>query len=197
MKGPRVVVALTVALLALAGLQLAVWGAGEDGVRVLVRSSARSSVLLFALAFTASSLRAFWQNGTTKWLLANRRYLGISYAVSHAIHLLALVALYRVSSDFKGSLNAVTLVGGGIAYAFTAAMALTSNDASVAALGHERWRRLHTVGGWYIWIIFAQSYLPRAFLYPAYVPAGLVVLAVPALRLARRFRLGARQPESV
>ncbi len=196
MKGPRVAVVTSLALAALAGLQLAVWGAGEEGIRVLVRSSARSSVLLFALAFTASSLRTFWQNGATKWLLANRRYLGISYAVSHAIHLLALVALYDASSEFATALSPITVVGGGIAYAFTAAMALTSSDAAVAALGRRRWSLLHTVGGWYIWIIFAQSYLPRAFLYPAYLPAALVVLAVPALRFARRLRRGVSRPQA-
>ena len=195
-RGPRVAVVLSLALAALAGLQLAVWGSGEEGIRVLVRSSARSSVLLFSLAFTASSARVLWQNGVTKWLLANRRYLGLSYAASHAIHLLALIALYPASDDFRTSLNAVTLVGGGIAYAFTAAMAATSNDASVAALGRRRWTLLHTVGGWFIWFVFAQSYLPRAFLYPAYLPAAGVVLAVPALRGARRMRRRATQAQA-
>lgn len=196
MRGWRLTVWISLVLLALAGLQLATWGPGEPGIRVVVRSSARSSVLLFALAFSASSLRALWQSPSSRWLLANRRYLGVSYAASHALHAGALAALYGTSSEFAGSLQPVTVIGGGLAYAFTAAMALTSSDAAVRRLGRARWRRLHLVGSWYIWIIFAQSYLPRAVAEPAYTPAALVVLAVPALRFAARARRRLRQPQA-
>jgi DMSO/TMAO reductase YedYZ heme-binding membrane subunit len=188
LRGWTLTLAVSAALVALAALQLAWFGPGEEGIRVIVRSSARSSIALFALAFTASSLRSLWRAPATAWLLANRRYVGVSYAVSHAIHLLALVALYPVSERFASDLAAATLVGGGIAYAFTFAMAATSSDAAVRALGRRRWRLLHRIGGWYIWIIFAQSYLPRAFMDAAYAPVALLVLAVPALRIAARAR---------
>jgi DMSO/TMAO reductase YedYZ heme-binding membrane subunit len=194
MKGWKLTIWISLGLVVLTGLQLAVWGSGEEGIRVLVRSSARSSVVLFALAFSASALRSLWQTNGSKWLLANRRYVGVSYAVSHALHAAALFALYDVSSEFAESLNAVTLVGGGLAYVFTLAMAVTSNDAAVRALGRQGWRRLHLVGGWYIWIIFAQSYLPRAVMDPVYLPAGAIVLAVPALRIAARARRRAALP---
>jgi len=188
MKGWRLTTAASCALGALFALQLVFWGADEEGIRVVVRASARTSIVLFSLAFGASSAWAFWRNGATKWLLANRRYVGVSYAVSHAFHALALVALYQASAEFRADLNIVTLGGGGLAYAFTLAMALTSTDAAVAALGRRRWHLLHTVGGWYIWVIFAQSYLPRAIEMPSYLPAGALVLAVAAARLARRVR---------
>lgn len=196
LKGWKLTIGISLALLVLGGLQLALWGAGEDGIRVVVRSSARSSLLLFVLAFTASSLRALWRSEASRWLLANRRYLGVSYAASHALHAGALAALYHASSEFAGSLDAVTLIGGGLAYVFTAAMAASSSDAAVRRLGRGRWRRLHLVGGWYIWIIFAQSYLPRAAAEPAYWPAALGVLAVPALRFSARTRRRIRQPQA-
>ena len=185
MKGWRLTIALGIGLLALTALELAVWGTAEEGIRVVVRSTARSSILLFALAFTASSLRALWHHPASAWLLANRRYIGVSYAVSHVFHAAARVALYPASPEFATSLNPVTLVGGGIAYAFTLAMAATSNDAAVAALGRRRCRRLHWIGGWYIWLIFAQSYLPRAAMSIAYLPAGLLVIAILGLRIVR------------
>lgn len=196
MKGWRITIAVSVALAALTALQLAVWGTGEEGTRVLVRSSARSSLLLFALAFSASGLRTLWRVDATKWLLAHRRYVGVSYAVSHALHAAALVVLHRQSIEFAGSLNAATLVGGGLAYAFTAAMAFTSSDAAVRALGRRRWRQLHLVGGWTIWAIFAQSYLPRAAMEPSYLPAALAVLAVPAIRSLAYLRRRAAQPQA-
>lgn len=188
MKGWRLTLAVSSSLLILFGALLAAYGSGEEGIRVVVRASARTSVLLFAMAFGASSLRALWQNDATKWLLANRRFLGASYAASHVFHAVALAALYPASAEFRDSLNAVLLVGGGGAYVFTLAMAFTSNDASVAALGRPRWQKLHTIGGWYIWAIFAQSYLPRAATTPAYIPVALLVLAIPAARLASHSR---------
>jgi DMSO/TMAO reductase YedYZ heme-binding membrane subunit len=55
----------------------------------------------------------------------------------------------------------VTLIGGGGAYVLLAAMVATSNDASVRALGIRTWKRLHTVGLYWLWFIFAFSYLGR------------------------------------
>jgi len=178
----KLVCIITLALVALFAGQLGVWGAGEEGLRVVIRSTARTSILLFAAAFTASSLVAVTRSAWAKSLLRNRRALGVGYAISHAIHAAALGMLYGESTEFVESLDAVTIGGGGLAYVFTAAMALTSNDGAVAALGRRRWRLLHLVGGWYIWIIFAQSYLPRAVADPTYVPAAAIVLAVPVLR---------------
>ncbi|MFP8874680.1 MAG: hypothetical protein VCB42_09170, partial [Myxococcota bacterium] len=73
-------------------------------------------------------------------------------------------------------------------YAFMFAMAATSNDASVRRLGAWRWRMLHTAGGWYIWFIFAFTYLPLVLADPQYAPFGVLILAVPVLRIARRWQ---------
>lgn len=188
MRRWNLTIAASLGLLVLTAAQLAIWGTDEEGIRVVVRSTARSSIVLFVLAFGASSLRTLWRTPVSAWILANRRYIGVSYAASHILHAVALVGLGQVSAEFVKGLNAVTLVGGGTAYVFTVAMAATSNDASVAALGRSRWRMLHLIGGWYIWIIFAQSYLPRAATMPSYWPAGVLVMAVPALRTARYLR---------
>lgn len=182
MQGWKLAFSLSAALIGLTALQLLVWGGDEPGIRVVVRSTARTSVVLFGLAFAASSLHVLSRGAATRWILANRRYLGVSYAASHALHALALLALARASTEFASSVDTLTLVGGGLAYAFTFAMAVTSNDASVAALGRRRWRLLHLVGGWYIWIIFAQSYLPRAAESAGYLPAAVIVLSIPAAR---------------
>ncbi len=194
MKGWNLTILISLGLLGLTAAQIAVWGTDEEGIRVVVRSTARSSVVLFALAFSASALRSLLHTDTTAWILANRRYLGVSYAASHVLHAAALVALFDASDEFAGSLDLVTLLGGGLAYVFTLAMAATSSDRAVRALGRTSWRRLHLIGGWYIWIIFAQSYLPRAAMDVAYLPAGLIVLAVPVLRITARARRRARSP---
>jgi sulfoxide reductase heme-binding subunit YedZ len=188
MRGWKLTIVISAGLLVMFALQLAYYGIDEDGLRVVVRATARTSVLLFAMAFGASSSRTFWRSDITKWMLANRRYIGVSYAVSHFIHATALVALYPTSVAFREELSVVTLAGGGLAYAFTLAMAVTSNDAAVAALGRSRWRLLHTIGGWYIWAIFAQSYIGRAVTLPEYIPAAAFIFGVAGIRLASRTR---------
>lgn len=161
----------------------------EESLRAVVRLTAQTSVVLFCAVFAASSLRALWRHPVSAWLLRNRRYLGVTFAFSHLVHLVALVALAFVVPGFAGSLGAVTLVFGGFAYVLIVAMAATSNDRAVAAIGRPAWQRLHRFGAYYLWILFAQSYLPRALdKSPWYwLPAGLLLAAL-GLRLVAWWR---------
>jgi DMSO/TMAO reductase YedYZ heme-binding membrane subunit len=183
-----VVVAVASAVLALlTASTLAMMGTGEDGVGAVIRLTARTSVLLFTAAFTASALRRLWPTPATRWLLRRRRQVGLSFAVSHGLHLAAIVTLATRWPDvFWPKRSVVTLVFGGIAYVFILLMAVTSNDASVRALGGKRWGLLHTVGAYWIWTIFFVSYVPRALTSPAYVPLALLVVAALGLRLIAR-----------
>jgi methionine sulfoxide reductase heme-binding subunit len=184
------------AIAAMTGAILAVAGPGEEGIRVVIRATARTSVVLFGLAFAASSLRRLWPNDVTRWLLANRRYLGVSFAVSHVTHLLALFALADWSlATFVTKAFPTTLVLGGIGYLFLAAMTATSFDRTAAWLGPRRWQRLHAIGGWYLWFIFFATLAPRVATSLAYALPVLWLLAVLALRLrARRARVPAFAP---
>ncbi len=164
--------------------ELAVFGATEEGIRQVVRTSAQTSLTLFVTAFSASSLFQLWRTPMTRWLLANRRYIGVSFGVSHYAHLAALIALGRVSATFVESLNPATIVGGGMAYVFLTAMVATSFDRTAALLGPIWWGRLHKVGSYYIWGIFFQSYLPRLLMTSVfYAPAVGLLLAGLSLRL--------------
>ncbi len=168
---------------AMAAFLLLVGPFDQAAVRRLVRASAQTSVLLFSTAFVASSLAAFFPGVTTRWLLRHRRQVGVSFAFSHAIHLLALVLLADFfPHPFIDDLSLLGLVGGGTSYGFIFVMAATSNDRAVAWLGPRRWHLLHLIGGWTIWVIFLQSYLPLALLDPRYAPLGLLVIAAAAMR---------------
>jgi hypothetical protein len=170
-------------VLALCAAALAIAGGGEAGWRAVIRLSAKTSLLLFTAAFVASSARVLWRTELTRWLLANRRYVGVSFAASHAIHLAAIVTLLRVAPDFQ--INSATLIAGGLAYVFLAAMTATSFDRSAAWLGARRWRLLHKTGMYYCWFIFFISYAPRALMEsPWYAPLVLVLLSALLLRWA-------------
>ena len=164
-------------------------GPSEDGVRAVVRNSARSSVILFLLAFSASSLHWFFQKNWTAWLLRNRRYIGVSFAVSHFYHLLVLIALaVWFPHPFLDKISLISVLGGGLAYLFIAAMSATSFDQTRQWLGIKRWKQLHTIGSYYIWFIFAQSYFPRAIEEVFFVPFSAALIVVMLLRILRAFQ---------
>ncbi len=185
MNGWPIVAWSTLAVTAIVAAILALVGTDEPGLRMAIRATARTSVVFFTLAFAASSLRRRWPNAVTAWLLRNRRQLGVSFASSHAIHLLAILALCGWTwSGLVERTPTVTLVGGGIAYVFIALMTATSFDATAAWLGPRRWRRLHTVGAYYNWAIFALNFFVLAFMSPVYWPFAALLAGAMAVRLA-------------
>ncbi len=138
-------------------LLLALAGVEEAGVRMWIRATARASVALFLLAFVARPLRRFWRSRTSAWLVANRRYLGVSAALAQALHGVALVWFFRAFASAEDTPDTQTLIGGGLAFALYFAMALSSSDAAVAALGRRAWKALHSVGAYWVWFVFALT----------------------------------------
>jgi methionine sulfoxide reductase heme-binding subunit len=167
-----------------------------ETVRRVIRLTARFSIALFLLAFTAAAAWRFWPNAWTRWQRQNRRYLGVSFAVSHFTHLGAIAALGRVApAELAADANAITWIFGGLAYVFIAAMTFTSFDRTAQMLGPRAWMILHTTGSYYVWLIFANSYIARAVMSPEYIPLALVVVLALALRIAARVsRSRAQQP---
>eukprot|EP01035_Chromulina_nebulosa_P035093 gene35093-47158_t len=130
-----------------------------EGVRMVVRFTARSSLLLFCLAFAASSLARLWPAAGTHWLRRNRRYIGVSFAISHGIHAAAIIAFAVMAPAlFMEATSPASFVFGSIGYAFIIAMTVTSFDRTAAMLGPRAWRILHTSGIYYLWVQFMISF---------------------------------------
>ena len=180
MNGWPIVGWAALVVVAASAATLGVHGAGEEGLRAVIRVTARTSFVLFVAAFAASALARRWPGGLTRWLLANRRQVGVSFAVSHLVHLVAILALTRYAVLFDEPAVIIAVLG----YVAIAAMTVTSFDRTAAWLGPRRWRRLHLTAGWFIWGVFMASYLPRTILEsPAYAPFVVVLLAVLVLRV--------------
>jgi len=155
-----------------------------DGIRLVIRITARSSLLLFGLAFTASALHHLWPCRFTQWLRANRRYVGVAFAASHAVHLAAIAAFARSApAVFAESGDFRSRILGTVAYGFIVAMALTSSDAAMKFVGMRGWRVLHTAGAYYIWLIFFLAHLKRTPISSNYWIGVTLLLAMMALRL--------------
>ncbi len=181
-EGGRLLILLMAMLLVMSAIVLAIAGSGVDGTRMLIRASARSSLLLFVAAFTASAIVRLRSTPATRWTIRNRRWLGLGFAFSHLIHLLAILWLFGAYGDRTPPPPIPTLVGGGIAYIFIALLAATSFDGAVRKLGAKNWQRLHKAGVWYIWLIFMVSYGGRAAIDPMYIPPALLLIAAAAVR---------------
>lgn len=161
-----------------------------EAVRLVIRLTARISLALFLAAFLASTLAPLWPGSVTRWMVANRRVLGLGFAWSHLIHASALVILYRADSALFWTLtNPVSVTGGSIAYVFIAALAFTSFDGAVRALGPQRWQSLHSTGIWIIWLVFLISNAKRIPLNLGYaLPTAILIAALLVRLYARRVR---------
>jgi sulfoxide reductase heme-binding subunit YedZ len=177
-----VVAVCALAVLAVSWSAFASQPAAVDGVRMVIRATARCSLLLFCLAFGASALHQRWPGRWTHWLLQRRRGFGLGFAFSHGVHALAIASLAQVDRTvFDTLVNTQMLVLGGLGYVFIAAMAATSNDAAQRWLGARRWAGLHRVGGWYLALGFLSGFGKRAAADP--VAAAFLALMVAVLLL--------------
>jgi methionine sulfoxide reductase heme-binding subunit len=194
MNGWRLTGVLSLLLSAMALYLLSVEGWGAEGIRLVIRATARSSLVLFVLAFAATAMVELLPSEATRWQRRNRRYLGVSFAVSHLIHLLAIFVLASIDQALFWKLtNINTIVLAGTAYLFIAAMAATSFDRTAGWLGPRKWRRLHLLGGWYIWISFAVAVGKRVPIDRFYWPMAALVLAAGLVRLVAMWRRSRRR----
>jgi hypothetical protein len=176
----------TLAIATILALILLFNGVDEESMRIAIRATARTSCILFVSAFLASSLRKIWSNQLSIWLQKNRRYLGVSFAVSHGFHALAIIGLAIVTPH-----TAVhTDHGGNLGYLFIIAMTATSFDRTARLLSPNAWKILHTVGLYYLWLALTYAFSLRLidnrsmFIYLPFVM--LLVLAMIVRIIASR-----------
>ena len=81
---------------------------GLEELRAVIRATALTSAVPFLLVYVASPWLRLRPSPVSRWLVTNRRYLGLSVAASHLWHLLAIIALVRTAPAFE--ISPVTLV---------------------------------------------------------------------------------------
>ena len=192
LEGGRLLAALTLSLVVLSLWIASMRQFEVEGVRMVIRFTARSSLLLFCLAFSAAALARLWPNGWTRWQRRNRRYLGLSFAASHAIHAIAIIAFAKMDPvGFADVTSPASYIFGGIGYAVIIAMSATSFDRAAALVGPRAWRMLHLAGGYYLCLQFMVSFgkrVPAMPLYVAFLIPLLIVLALRMIAMARHPR---------
>jgi DMSO/TMAO reductase YedYZ heme-binding membrane subunit len=169
---------------------------GEDpteAARLAARYSARVSFLLFLPVYVASAWHRLARSAASRFVVEQRRALGLAFATAHTVHLGALVAFQVLAAERP---DLPTVVVGGGAYLAMFAMAATSHDAALRRLG-RRWRTLHRIGLHWLWFVFAFSYTGRlAAGQPFFAPFAALAFAGLAARVAawRSARRRAQSP---
>lgn len=156
-----IVGSVTVIILGIVMAKLFAAGISDESLRVCLRITAQTSLLLFLATFIASPVYRLKKSEVSKWLMRHRRYLGISFGVSHSIHLglilWLLIGFYQ--SDWLSLAPLSSLITGGLGYGFIFAMLITSNNAAIKKLGYINWKRLHTCGMYVLFAVFTLTYM--------------------------------------
>lgn len=157
---------------------------GKDAMEqaiYMTRGTARVGLPLVLMIYTAPAFYKLWQNQWTRWLMQNRRSLGLSFALSHTVHLLAIFNYLRLPGSVPAAPHEIA------GYVLIYAMAFSSNSYSIKALG-TWWKRLHAVGIQLIFVTYLIGYA-SSLAEPERRPLGVVV--VPLLVAALGIRLAA------
>jgi methionine sulfoxide reductase heme-binding subunit len=185
LKGWQILWATAIVSAVMLGLIASIDGLTEASVRVAIRGTARGSCLLFLMAFVAAPLHQLWRTDLSQWLVQNRRFLGLSMAISHGFHGLTLGALHIVTQGQHPQINPLAILG----YVFLTAMAITSFQSTAKAIGRRAWRILHTAGMHYFWLAFLMEFALRAMSNWIYFGLTTLVLLVMVVRLWPRSKI--------
>ncbi|MCW5805150.1 MAG: ferric reductase-like transmembrane domain-containing protein [Deltaproteobacteria bacterium] len=188
MTGPRLLAALALAIGVMCAAIVALVAPWDVAAHAVVRWTARVSLVLFAAAYAARPLVQLRPTPLAKWLVRERKWLGLAFATSHAAHLAGIIAI--ASPDFGAFLRAQPPTNAIAAATFLLlfAMAFTSIDAVKARMSARRWKLLHRTGMHFAWISFAATYTGAVASSPVYAVPAAVILGVGALRGAAFLR---------
>ena len=170
--GWRLFGALAAAVIALCAAILALHPDPVQATRLVIRVTAYTSFVPFLLAFVASSAATLAPGGFTRELMRERRYLGLSFAFSHLVHLIAIFSYGAMNPAFWPSRSVAVNTPGTIGYVFIALLTTTSFRYFARHISGQAWKRLHTAGVWVIAAVYALSFIKR-------IPSVSVLYAIP------------------
>ena len=184
MTGPRLLLLATLAVSGMCiGLILSL-PAGPVAAGAVIRWTARTSLVFFTLAYVARPLVTLRPSPAAKWLLAERKWLGLSFAMSHAWHFAGIAWL--ASPDVGAFIRAqkpTTAVAAAV-FVLLAAMTVTSIESVKRAMSKKLWKRLHWTGMQLAWVAFASTYVGAIGAHPLYIVPAAIVLSIAGMRIA-------------
>jgi methionine sulfoxide reductase heme-binding subunit len=156
----------------------------EAAIHLFLRSTARTTFVLFALAFTGPALRELLPGSFSVWLARKRDWFLLAMAASHTLHLAAIIALFQTIGWAK--LRMIVVVGGGILYLLIYSLAVNAfsrlRDGQAGFLiGGVK---MEAVALYVLWLVFGAAFIPRMLSgWPVYSLLGSAALAAFAIRI--------------
>lgn len=164
-----------------------------NSLKTAIRATARFSFILFIITFTASGLLTLVPAPLTKYILRNRKWLGLAFAFSHFVHAVLIFSLACASDDYRSSFSAFDNASGFVGYAFLVLMTITSFKPTRRFVGERNWRILHTSGMWiFAYIFWKTNYdlLPQSALYVVCLNLMSCAIAVQLIaKIARHIKV--------
>jgi len=152
--------------------------ASAEGVSSLIQLSVRCAAPLLFLTFAASSLQVVFPGSFSRWLLRNRKFVGLCFAAAMAWQAIFIVWLTTIHKDYY--VNEVyvlsDVIEGLIGYTFLVAMVLTSFKFGRSRLSPRQWRLLHKGGIYWLWYYAWSVYWFNLFYYPVEYSTSPVLL---------------------
>ena len=151
-------------VIAMMGIELS----SGEAVSSMIQLSVRCAVPWLYVVFAASSIQILFPGHLSRWLLRNRKYIGLSFAAAMAWQLLFIVWLTAVYSDYYIEEVYVLrdAIEGVVGYLFLFAMTITSFRFGRKHLNARQWKLLHKSGIYFIWAYAFSVYWWALFFYP-------------------------------
>ena len=138
-----------------------------SGVSAMLQLSVQLAVPWLYLAFAASSLAVLVPGKASRWLLRNRRMVGLSFAAGMAWQLLFILWLvfghrqYYLEHAYSPYDLAEQVPG----YIVLIAMTVTSFGPGRRLLSPRQWRVLHKGGIYFLWAVVWSTYWFELYYY--------------------------------
>ncbi|MEM9055874.1 MAG: hypothetical protein AAGD86_00265 [Pseudomonadota bacterium] len=168
----------------------------------LISYSVRWAVPFIYVVLASSALNTLAPGAVPAWLLRNRKQLGLCFAVAMAwqglfIYLMSTAhrdhyfdEIYYLRDELEGSTG----------YVFLTALVVTSFRHGRKALDARQWKRLHTVGVYFLWAYPFSVYWWALFYYPnpepidyVFYAGGFVAFALRIAAWGKKRTLAARR----
>ena len=137
------------------------------GVAAMITFSVRLAVPWLFLAFAASSLVVVFPGSFSRWLLRNRRIVGLCFAAGMAWQLFFILWLVIGHWDYymEEAYSYFSLAEQVPGYVLLIAMTITSFKPGRSKLTARQWKMLHTGGIYFIWAVVWSTYWYELFYY--------------------------------
>ena len=123
-----------------------------QGASSMIQLSVRCAVPVLYVAFSASSVHALFSSDWSAWMLRNRKYFGLCFAVAMAWQALFILWMVVVFTDYY--VNEVYVprdaIEGVVGYLFLIAMVLTTFRFGRKRISRKNWRTLHKSGSYFL-----------------------------------------------